>query len=83
MEGCLGIAGTAEGFERISWHLSTAALFCWICVATPAVEITSRREKNAPIPLAAAQSRKVLSSVIVPEKESAKTMKLTSCLWNP
>lgn len=44
---------------------------------------TKRKKEKAPIPLAAAQSRKILSSVIVPEKESAKTMKLTSCLWNP
>lgn len=42
VECCLGVA---EGSGGISWHLSTAALFCWICVATPAVEITRRGKK--------------------------------------
>lgn len=72
---------TAEGFGWKIWHLIAAALFCWNRVAKPAVAITGK--KKAPIPLAAAQSSKVLFSVIVPEKDRAKTMKLTSCLWNP
>lgn len=81
MMSFLGVAGSAEDFGCKIWHLSAAALFCWIRVATPALAITGK--KKAPIPLAAAQSRKVLFSVIVPEKDRAKTMKLTSCLWNP
>lgn len=79
MMGFLGVPGSAEVFGCKIWHLIAAALFCWM--ATPALAITGK--KKAPIPLAAAQSRKVLFSVIVPEKDRAKTMKLTSCLWNP
>jgi len=44
----------AESSGRICWHLSIAALLCWICVAKPTVEITKRKKRKAPIPLAAA-----------------------------
>ncbi|CAM4645751.1 unnamed protein product [Leuciscus chuanchicus] len=71
---------TAEGSGRISWHLSTAALFCWICVATPTVEITKRKKEKAPIPLAAAQSRKCEMSAVGNTRSHSHTHKHTTSL---